>query len=88
MSKSISITDLYEILSVKIGKDEAGQFISYIEDKISDQQISNIQNQATKTDIKEKIDKAKSELLYWVVTNFIMLIIIVLGLYALIIFRK
>ena len=86
MSKSISITDLYEMLSVKIGKAEASTLVNFI-----DEVGSNMQNHATKTDIKElelKIEQTKSELLKWFIGSFITLVIMIIGLFATILFKK
>lgn len=84
MGKSISITDLYELLSVKIGKTEASTLVNFIEDKITEEVIISTKHLAT----KEDVEKGFKEQTRWMLTIFITLVIMILGLYAAIIFKK
>lgn len=48
---TISITRLYDLLSVKVGKETAETLTTYIEEKIKDQFADNSKMLATKEDL-------------------------------------
>ncbi len=72
---TISITKLYDLLSIKVGKDTAETLTTYIEEKIKEEFIDNSKILATKEDIynvkeyllnvRETIANTKSEIIKW-----------------------
>ena len=76
---AISITRLYDLLLVKLGKETAQNLASFIEEKVNEETTNKIQTCATKNDLtatkddlaKEiarldnKIGETKSELIKW-----------------------
>ncbi|MEO7211551.1 hypothetical protein [Mucilaginibacter sp.] len=65
---SISITHLYDLLSVKVGKETAESLTSYIEEKIKGEFDNKSQILATKQDIAEVrayVAETKAELIKW-----------------------
>ena len=81
--QTVSITDLYDLLSQKLGKAEAKTPVEYVEAKIEKEVDVKIQHLATKQDVAE----SKADMIKWVVGTFIALVIMILGLYATIIFK-
>jgi hypothetical protein len=75
---------IFEILEPSVGKEKATQFTEQIEQVID----AKFQNQkdilATKDDLYRATDKIETKL--W--TMFITLVVMILGLYATIIFKK
>lgn len=64
----IPITQLYDLLALKLGRGIAGQLTVYIEDKIKDEFMNKSQLLATKEDVSKldvKISETKSELIKW-----------------------
>jgi len=64
----ISITKLYDLLSVKLGKETAEDITSYIEEKVKSEIVNKMQMLATKEDIantKEDIANAKADTIKW-----------------------
>ena len=65
---TISLTKLYDLLSVKVGKETAGNLTSFIEEKVKEEVHLKSQILATKQDIADvRLDAAtnKSELIKW-----------------------
>ena len=69
---SISITKLYDLLTVKVGKETAENLTSYIEDKIKNEVQNNINVLATREDLatlkgelKSDIASSKAETIKW-----------------------
>ncbi|HSV09307.1 MAG TPA: hypothetical protein VLI68_00965 [Hanamia sp.] len=58
---TISITRLYDLLSIKVGKDTAETLTTYIEEKIKEEFIDNSKILAT----KEDVDNNKAEIIKW-----------------------
>ena len=58
---TISITRLYDLLSVKVGKETAETLTTYIEEKIKDQFADNSKMLATKEDLAN----TKTEIIKW-----------------------
>ena len=58
---TISITKLYDLLSVKVGKETAENLTTYIEEKIKDELASKTEVLAT----KEALANTKAELIKW-----------------------
>jgi hypothetical protein len=58
---TISITRLYDLLSVKVGKDTAETLTTYIEEKIKEQFVDNAKMLATKEDVANN----KAEIIKW-----------------------
>lgn len=69
---TISITKLYDLLSIKLGKETAENLTTFIESKIYNELESKTKHLATKEDLAHglgkldaKISETKSELLKW-----------------------
>jgi hypothetical protein len=62
---SISITRLYDLLAIKMGKETAENLTSYIEDRIRNDFEERSRMLATKADIKTEIAIAKTEMIKW-----------------------
>ena len=75
----ISITELYDILSAKVGREEAKSITNYIDTKIEKHFEDKTRILATKDDI--------ISLQRWMLGIFISLMLAILGLYATILFR-
>jgi hypothetical protein len=58
---TISITKLYELLSIKLGKETAENLTNFIENKINHELESKTKHLATKEDVAQ----VKSELMKW-----------------------
>ena len=80
---SVSITDLYDILSTKVGKEEAKALTNYIEAKIEKDVDDKTRYLASRED-SEKGFKDQSR---WMLGIFITLTLMILGLYATILLR-
>ena len=81
---TITITKLYEILSSKVGKDTAENLTSYIEQKIKEDIKDETRLLATREDIsnvREEIYKVKTDMIKWYVSLFILLAMMIIGLY-------
>ncbi len=64
----ISITKLYDLLTLKLGKETAGHLSYYIQDKIKEEFADKSSFFATKDDVFRldiKIGETKSELIKW-----------------------
>ena len=59
---SISITKLYDLLTVKMGRETAENLTSYIEDRIKNEFEDRSQMLATKSDIQLTIQNTKTEI--------------------------
>jgi hypothetical protein len=69
---TISITKLYDLLTVKVGKETAENLTSYIEEKIKDEFQDSLNILATRENLQTeigrldiKISETKSELIKW-----------------------
>jgi len=58
---TITITRLYELVSVKLGKETAENLTTFIEEKIS----SEVETKATILATKENLAETKAELIKW-----------------------
>ena len=81
---SISTTQLFSLLSEKVGTDTAEKLATYIEQKIEKEVDSNTKHLAT----KEDLEKGFKEQARWMLGICITLVIMILGLYATILFKK
>ena len=84
---------LYEILrtDLKLPDIKAKEFVDTLEQANSDSLKSMYSDVATKTDIKElelKIEQVKSDMLKWFIGSFIVLVLMILGLYAAILLKR
>ena len=84
---------LYEILrtDLKLPDIKAKEFVSTLEQANNDTLKAMYTDIATKTDIKElelKIEQVKSDMLKWFIGSFIVLVLMVLGLYAAILLKR
>ena len=79
----VSTTDLYDILSAKLGKEEAKTLVTFIEEKVEKQVDQKITHLATKTDLLDLERSINTKL--W--TAFITLVVMLLGLYATILLK-
>ena len=69
---TISITKLYDLLTIKVGREAAENLTSFIEEKIKDEVENKSQMLATKDDLTKeiskldiKINETKSEIIKW-----------------------
>ncbi len=69
---TISITKLYDLLTIKVGREAAENLTSFIEEKIKDEVENKSQMLATKDDLTKEISKlgikiseTKSETIKW-----------------------
>ena len=69
---TISITKLYDLLTIKVGREAAENLASFIEEKIKDEVENKSQILATKDDLTKeiskldiKINETKSEIIKW-----------------------
>lgn len=80
---TVSLTDLYDILSAKLGKEEAKTLVTFIEEKVEQQVEQKATILATKNDLLEMERHINTKL--W--TAFVTLVVMILGLYAAIILK-
>ena len=59
---SISITKLYDLLTIKMGRETAENLTSYIEDRIKSEFEDRSQMLATKSDIQLTVQNTKTEI--------------------------
>lgn len=81
---TISITELYDILSTKIGKEEARSLVTFIETKVEKEIDLKTVHLAT----KEDLERGFKEQTRWMLGTFITITIMILGLYAAIFLKK
>lgn len=80
---SISITDLYDVLSTKVGKEEAKALTNYVEAKIEKDLDDKTRHLASREDLEKGFkDQAR-----WMLGLFVTLTLMILGLYATILLR-
>jgi hypothetical protein len=94
MTLSVSLTQLYDILSQKFGKQEAQSIVQFIETKIETKVEEQTKGLATKEDlvretsaIRIEMEKGFKEQTRWMLGIFITLALMILGLYATLIFK-
>ena len=80
---SVSITDLYDILSTKVGKEEAKALTNYIEAKIE----KDVDDKTRYLASREDLEKGFKDQSRWMLGIFITLTLMILGLYATILLR-
>lgn len=88
---TITTTDiqLYEILRQKLGNAEAEALVDFVDSKLKTAHEDNLKNLATKEDLKDvelklsvKISETKTDIIRWVFTFFIPLMLAIIGLYV------
>ena len=69
---SVTITKLYQLLSLKVGKETAENLTSYIEEKVNEEFNNKVQILATKedlantkTDIIKDLANSKTDIIKW-----------------------
>lgn len=80
---TITITELYSLLTEKVGKETAQSLTAYIEQKIEKEVEHNTRHLAT----REDLEKGFKEQSRWMLGVFITLAILILGLYATILLK-
>ncbi len=80
---SVSITDLYDILSTKIGKEEAKSLTKFVEAKIE----KDIDDKTKYLATREDLEKGFKEQARWMLGLFVTLTLMILGLYATILLK-
>jgi len=80
---TITITELYSLLSEKVGKETAQSLTAYIEQKIEKDIKHNTRHLAT----REDLEKGFKEQSRWMLGVFITLALMILGLYATILLK-
>ena len=85
---TITITRLYQLLVDKTDKETAETLTTYIDGKINKDIENKVTSLATKEDIanlrsetKEDLSKIKVEMIRWYVVLFVMLTLMIAGLY-------
>ncbi|TZF83667.1 hypothetical protein FW774_09335 [Pedobacter sp. BS3] len=74
---NITITQLYTLLSEKVGKETAESLTTYIEAKIEHSVVDKTQHLASKADLAN----AKTDMIKWFVGLFLTLALMIIGLY-------
>jgi hypothetical protein len=74
---NISVTQLYHLLSEKVGKETAENLTTYIETKIE----SSVSEKASHLASKAYLANVKTDMIKWFVGLFITLALMVIGLY-------
>jgi hypothetical protein len=97
MTSSVSLTQLYDILSLKFGKQEAQSIVQFIETKIETKVEEQTKGLATREDVLnlevrmekgfKEVEKSIRTQSQWMLGIFITLALMVLGLYATLIFK-
>ena len=80
---TITLTELYSLLTEKVGKETAQSLTSYIESKIEKEVEHNTNYLAT----REDLEKGFKEQSRWMLGVFITLSLMILGLYATILLK-
>ena len=82
---NITITQLYQSLSKKIGSDTAEELTTFIAQDISDgieQKVSSLVNKEDLALVRKEIAEAKVDMIKWLVGLFITLALMIIGLYV------
>lgn len=90
MQQTVSITELYEILSQKLGKNEAKTLANFVEAKVDKSVEDKSSHLAAKEDVlnlKVDMEKGFRSQSQWFLGVFMTLVVLILGLYATIIFN-
>jgi hypothetical protein len=95
--EKITLTKLYEVLAQKVGRSEAECLTQYIEIKVKDELNSKTEILATKKDLfvlKEEIHGLRNEMKEhslsqqkWMLSTFIIVVMMIMGLYATILLK-
>lgn len=88
MPVTVSITQLYSLLSDQMGKEKAETLTAYIENKIGEEVKSATSEIASKDFVAKEIEKvrteierSKTDMIKWLVGLFITLALMIIGLY-------
>ncbi len=81
---TISTNQLYDLLTQKLGKETAQSLVQFVEEKIEKYIEDKTKHLAT----KENVEKGFKEQMRYMLGIFITLVIMILGLYAAILFKK
>lgn len=65
MSLSVKITDLYDLLAPKLGKDEARLLVDFVETKTKETIEEKTKDLVTKDYLDAKIAESKTEIIKW-----------------------
>ena len=91
----VTLTQLYEILSLKFDKQEAQSIVQFVESKINEIAVEQTKGLASKEDliretssIRIEMEKGFKEQTRWMLGVFITLAMMILGLYITLIFKK
>lgn len=78
---SITLTQLYSLLTEKLDKETAQNLTSYIESKIEKEVDHSTRHLASKEDLVKGLAETKTDMLKWFVGLFFALALMVIGLY-------
>lgn len=81
---TVSITKLYDILSQRLGREEAESLVDFVETKIE----KNLEEKTGHLASKQDLSETKADIIKWMFGTFITLVVMILGLYATIIFKQ
>lgn len=96
MTITTSDIQLYEMLKQKLGSQQVEALVMYVDTKLKDAHEHNLKTLATKEDLKDlklelkqdiadtrlEIAKSKTDIIRWVFTLFIPLMLAIIGLYV------
>ena len=74
---TITITELYSLLTEKVGKETAESLTTFIESKIEKEVIHNTRHLASKEDLAN----TKTDMIKWFVGLFMIIAVMIFGLY-------
>ena len=80
---TITITKLYDLFSIKLGRETAENLTTFIEEKIKGEVDTKTSILATKEDVaraETKIETSKAELLKWMFAFWVSQVITIFGL--------
>jgi hypothetical protein len=83
----VSTTDLYDILSAKLGKEEAKTLVTFIEEKVEKHVEQKLENVVTTGEFQKGLNDLERSINTKLWTAFITLVVMLLGLYATILLK-
>jgi hypothetical protein len=78
---TITLTELYSLLTEKVGKETAENLTTYIESKIDKEVEHTTRHLSSKEDLAKGLSETKTDMIKWFVSLFIALAMMIIGLY-------
>lgn len=88
---TVSITDLYDMLVGKLGKQEAKALVTFVEEKIEkevEHKTGHVASREDVANVRAELERGFKEQTRWMLATFITLVVMILGLYAAIMLKK